>query len=428
MVYVIARPRRRRADGRPDRGHVRRPGRRERAGRRGDRAAPAPVHAGARRGHPRLPPPARAAGHPAASSVGVGEWPAGCAFAPRCQHQQERCHAARARARGGRARPRTSAASAGCELELHRGERRAARGRRARPATARRSSRCPGLEVELPQRPHGATRPSRGVSFAIEAGPLRRARRRVGQRQDHDRPLHRRPARARRRAGSSSTARRSPAHARSRPLDQRRRIQIVFQNPFESLNPRHRVRRVDRAAAAGAAEAVARATPTREVGALLERVRLPARLADRFPVELSGGERQRVAIARALAAKPDLLVCDEVTSALDVSVQAAVLELLAELQRELRPEHALHHPQPRRGRLRRRLGAGDGSGVAVRDRRPCARCSRARADDYTRRLLGAAPCLPDRAVGSSVATAIVGGTVVGPDGSAPGGRAGRATA
>ena len=114
------------------------------------------------------------------------------------------------------------------------------------------------------------------------------------------------------------------------PLDQRRRIQIVFQNPFESLNPRHRVgASIERPLRV--LRRLSRADADREVGALLERVRLPARVAGRFPIELSGGERQRVAIARALAAKPDLLVCDEVTSALDVSVQAAVLELLAEL-------------------------------------------------------------------------------------------------
>jgi peptide/nickel transport system ATP-binding protein len=119
-----------------------------------------------------------------------------------------------------------------------------------------------------------------------------------------------------------------------RTREARRRIQIVFQNPYDSLNPRHRV-----------AESIAR--PVRvlrglsrrdaeaEVVELLERVRLPSRLAQRFPGELSGGERQRVAIARALAAKPDLVICDEVTSALDVSVQAAVLELLAELRVEL---------------------------------------------------------------------------------------------
>ena len=125
-----------------------------------------------------------------------------------------------------------------------------------------------------------------------------------------------------------------PARAKDRPKEARRRIQIVFQNPNDSLNPRHRV-----------ADSIAR--PARllrdlsprdaetEVAAFLERVRLPTRLGERFPAELSGGERQRVAIARALAARPDLVVCDEITSALDVSVQAAVLELLAELRVEL---------------------------------------------------------------------------------------------
>ena len=108
----------------------------------------------------------------------------------------------------------------------------------------------------------------------------------------------------------------------------------MFQNPFESLNPRHRVRSsIERPLRV--LRRLSRGDATREVGELLERVRLPRRLAERFPLELSGGERRRVAIARALAAQPDLLICDEVTSALDVSVQAAVLELLQELRREL---------------------------------------------------------------------------------------------
>ena len=120
--------------------------------------------------------------------------------------------------------------------------------------------------------------------------------------------------------------------ARKRSVDQRRRVQLIFQNPTEALNPRHTVlqsvgRPVHMFQRLGPSETRA------EVERLLASVKLPASTADSYPGELSGGEKQRVALARALAAKPDVLLCDEITSALDVSVQAAVLELLRELQR-----------------------------------------------------------------------------------------------
>jgi peptide/nickel transport system ATP-binding protein len=119
--------------------------------------------------------------------------------------------------------------------------------------------------------------------------------------------------------------------ARKRSREERRRIQMIFQNPTEALNPRHTARsQIARPAR------VLRGLSAREAGGevddLLDRVRLPRRTAERYPLELSGGEQQRVAIARALAAKPNVVVCDEVTSSLDVSVQAAVLELLASLR------------------------------------------------------------------------------------------------
>jgi len=117
-------------------------------------------------------------------------------------------------------------------------------------------------------------------------------------------------------------------------LDRRARarlIQPVFQDPYSSLNPRQRVRDI----VALPLRAQGRRDVDGPVRDMLDRVGLSNALADRLPSQLSGGQRQRVAIARALVGRPRILVCDEPTSALDVSVQAQILNLLAELRREL---------------------------------------------------------------------------------------------
>jgi peptide/nickel transport system ATP-binding protein len=113
-----------------------------------------------------------------------------------------------------------------------------------------------------------------------------------------------------------------------------RLIQPVFQDPFASLNPSQRVRDIVRLPLA--AQGNIPVTRQRDrVLEMLARVGLSAEMADRLPAQLSGGQRQRVAIARALVLRPRIVVCDEPTSALDVSVQAQILNLLAELRREL---------------------------------------------------------------------------------------------
>ena len=113
-----------------------------------------------------------------------------------------------------------------------------------------------------------------------------------------------------------------------------RRIQPVFQDPFSSLNPRKTVAQAVQLPlivhGIGSPD-----EQRRKVMAMLDRVGLPARVADAYPAQMSGGQRQRVAIARALVIEPEVVICDEPTSALDVSVQSQILNLLLDLRRDL---------------------------------------------------------------------------------------------
>jgi peptide/nickel transport system ATP-binding protein len=259
------------------------------------------------------------------STLGVGNYPAGCAFAARCPHVEPECSA----------QPiPLQLVEDGRQVRCVGLERARLEAPAMRPRRVRRPFSSPVLQVsDLVVRhstPSGQVTVVRGVSLEVArgeclalvgesgSGKTTVARAVVGLHGSfegqillHDEPL--------------------AALARHRRRGQRRAIQIVFQNPHDSLNPKQTIKdqiarpaRILRGLTKGEAQ--------KETQRLLSQVRLPSQLGDRYPHELSGGERQRVAIARALAAGPEILICDEITSALDVSVQAAVLEVLEDLR------------------------------------------------------------------------------------------------
>jgi peptide/nickel transport system ATP-binding protein len=187
----------------------------------------------------------------------------------------------------------------------------------------------------------------------------------------------------------------------------RRRISLVLQDPFSSLNPRTAV-----GTAVGEPLTVHKLVDGKQaraarVGELLDLVGLSREFASRYPHELSGGQRQRVSIARALASQPDLVILDESTAALDVSVQARVLELLADLQRDLGLTYLfIAHDLAVVQRVSHDVLVMR-AGHAV-EYRPATELFAAPEDEYTRALLAAVPPERPRAVGEAPAGAHTG--------------------
>lgn len=180
-----------------------------------------------------------------------------------------------------------------------------------------------------------------------------------------------------------------PSAAR-RTRDQRRGIQMIFQNPDATLNPRHTIAQSLERPLRLFGERISRSEARSRLARTLEDMRISSAVLDRYPRDLSGGQRQRVAIARALLAEPAVLLCDEVTSALDVSVQASILELLLELRRTRRL--AMIFVTHDLGVLR---AVADEVAVmqngSVCERGPAVEVLRRPQHEYTRRLIEAIP-------------------------------------
>ncbi|MEW2515401.1 ABC transporter ATP-binding protein [Streptomyces sp. NPDC046870] len=245
-----------------------------------------------------------------------GEATTGCAFAPRCALAEDACRAAEpaleAKAVPGRA--------VRC---LHPGE----AGTGARPAVrGAQPSESAAVLVEVRDlvRRFGSTVAVDHVDLTIREGEVLGL---VGESGSGKTTLARAVAGLGPDGEGELRLRGEPLPARlsRRDAEVRPRIQMVFQNPHASLNPSHTVRTVLRRSLATLADPSAASLET-----LLDRTGIDPDLLDRRPAQLSGGQKQRVSIARSFAGRPDLVICDEPVSALDVSVQAAVLEVLAD--------------------------------------------------------------------------------------------------
>ena len=256
-----------------------------------------------------------------------GARPPGCHFAPRCTYATAECSASF---------PPIVAVSAGHEVRCFHYESVLADARRERSRLAgrtRKTAEAALLEVRDLVAFYGDRQVLFGIDLRVDPGECVAL---VGESGSGKTTLARCIGGLHRKLAGEMLlrGRRLPPGARARDRETRRQIQYIFQSPYGSLNPRKTIGQII-AQPLRIFEGLHGRESELRVREALDRVALSESVVDRYPDQLSGGERQRVAIARAIAVQPSVLVCDEVTSALDVSVQAAIVELIEELRREL---------------------------------------------------------------------------------------------
>lgn len=181
------------------------------------------------------------------------------------------------------------------------------------------------------------------------------------------------------------------SYVRRRQREQVRDIQLVYQNPDRSLNPRESGFQAVARALSSFEPSLSATEQLSRVNSAADRVRLSRHLLDRRPVELSGGEKQRVAIARALVALPKLLICDEITSALDVSTQATIIQLLRELSDDGLAVLYITHDLGAVRSLAHRVAVLDRGRIC--EVGPCLDVLDQPTDPYTRALIASTPMM-----------------------------------